>query len=121
MAKEIRWIASSKKDLRAMPKAIRADFGFELQEVTEGVTPPSAKVLKGLGGPDVLELIADEQSGTYRAVYTVRFGDVVYVLHAFHKKSKSGIATTKQDIDLIKARLQAAEADYDKTRKEANE
>lgn len=110
--KEIRWVGSSRRDLRAMPKAIRADFGFELQEVADGRTPLDAKVLKGFGGADVLELREDDESGTYRAVYTVRFEDMVFVLHAFQKKSHRGAATDKADIDLIKTRLSIAEADY---------
>lgn len=110
--RELRWVASSRRDLQAMPKGIRADFGFGLQEVSEGRTPDAAKVLKGFGAADVLELREDAPSGTYRAVYTVRFGTVVYVLHAFQKKARQGIATDQQDIALIRARLKAAEADF---------
>lgn len=110
--REIRWVGSSRKDLREMPKAIRADFGFELQEVADGRTPEDAKALKGFGAADVLELREDDEAGTYRAVYTVRFGDCVYVLHAFQKRSRQGIATGKADIELIKARLAIAETDY---------
>jgi len=114
MPRELRWVGSSRKDLRAMPKAVRADFGWELEEVAAGRVPPSAKALSGFGGSDVLELRAGEESGTYRAVYTVRFGDVVYILHTFQKKSTKGIATKKQDLALIEARLRAAKADYEK-------
>jgi phage-related protein len=110
--KTLCWLGSSKKDLRTLAKAIRADFGWALDEVAKGGTPESAKVLKGFGAADVLELVEDDAAGTYRAIYTVRFAEILYVLHVFQKKSKSGIATSKQDIDLIKQRLRAAEADY---------
>lgn len=116
--KEIRWVGSSRRDLRAMPKTIRADFGFELQEVADGRTPQDAKVLKGFGGADVMELREDDKGGTYRAVYTVRFEEMVFVLHAFQKKSHRGTATDKTDIDLIKSRLAIAEADYRRWKEE---
>ena len=73
--------------------------------------PPSAKPLKGFSGAGVLELIDDARGNTYRAVYTVRFSDVVYVLHVFLKKSKQGIATPKHEIDLIRERLKLAQSD----------
>ena len=78
----------------------------------EGNEPLAAKALKGFGGRTVLELIDDFDGDTYRAVYTVRFAGVVYVLHAFQKKAKKGIATPKQEVDLIKSRLRDAEAHY---------
>jgi phage-related protein len=71
-----------------------------------------AKVLKGFHGANVVEIISDDRAGTYRTVYTVRFAKAVFVLHVFQKKSKHGIATSKQDIDLIKNRLKLAEAIY---------
>lgn len=70
------------------------------------------KALKGFGGRSVLEIVASEEAGTYRAVYTVRFQDAIYVLHAFQKKSKRGIATPRKEIDLIRQRLAAAEQEY---------
>ncbi len=69
----------------------------------------AAKVLKGFGGSGVLEIVEDDQGGTYRAVYTVKFGEAVFVLHVFQKKSKSGIATPKPDLDIIRGRLKVAE------------
>jgi phage-related protein len=85
-----------------------------------GQHPPSARPLKGLGS-GVVELVEDFDKSTYRAVYTVRFGDAVYVLHAFKKKSKQGIKTPQTDIELIKRRLKDAEQDhaqrFDKERK----
>lgn len=70
----------------------------------------AAKALKGFGGAGVLEVVEDDTGGTYRAVYTVKFAEAVFVLHCFQKKSKSGTATPKHDIDLIRARLKIAEA-----------
>ena len=70
----------------------------------------AAKVLKGFGGAGVLELVEDDEGGTYRAVYTVRFAQAVFVLHCFQKKSKRGIATPKEDMEIIRARLKVAEA-----------
>ena len=70
----------------------------------------ASKVLKGFGGAGVLEVVEDHVGGTYRAVYTVKFAEAVFVLHCFQKKSKSGIATPKEDMDIIRARLKIAEA-----------
>jgi phage-related protein len=107
--KELVWVASSRKDLKGFPQAVRRTFGVALFAVQLGETPPEAKPLRGFGGASVLELVEDYDRGTYRAVYTVRFGSKVYVLHAFQKKSKRGIATPKQEIDLIRARFKIAE------------
>ena len=84
-------------------------MGFALYEAQCGLKPTAAKPLKGFGGAGVLEVVSDYQSDTYRAVYTVRLEDRVYVLHAFQKKSKKGIATPKAEIELIKRRLRQAE------------
>ena len=73
------------------------------------MTPPEAKPLRGFGGASVVELVEDYNRGTYRAVYTVKFASSVYVLHVFQKKSKRGIETPKQEIELIRARLKIAE------------
>jgi phage-related protein len=85
---------------------------YALNQVQEGEEPTAAKALKGFGGRNVLELIDDFDGDTYRAVYTVRFAGVVYVLHAFQKKAKKGVATPRQDIDLIKSRLRDAELHF---------
>jgi phage-related protein len=105
------WVASSKRDYKGFPSSVQDTLGFELFLAQTGQHPPSAKLLKGLGS-GVVELIADFDGDTYRAVYTVRFREAVYVLHAFKKKSKRGIATPKGDIDLIKRRLKDAESDH---------
>jgi phage-related protein len=86
--------------------------GYALHEVQEGGEPLAAKALRGFGGRAFLELADDFDNNTYRAVYTVRFAGVVYVLQAFQKKAKKGIATPLQDIELIKSRLREAELHY---------
>jgi phage-related protein len=105
------WVGSSKRDYRRFPERAQDNLGFALFLVQTGQSPPEAKLLKGLGS-GIVELVEDFDGDTYRAVYTVRFGKVVYVLHAFMKKSKRGIKTPKTDIDLIKRRLGDAERDF---------
>ena len=105
------WIGSSKRDYVAFPEKVQEEFGFELFLAQTGQHPPSAKILKGLGG-GVVELIQDFDGDTYRAVYTAHFATVVYVLHCFKKKSKQGIKTPQSDVDLIKRRYRDAEVDY---------
>jgi phage-related protein len=112
------WVGSSLKDLREFPEAVKDEMGFALYEAQCGLKPLDAKPLKGFGGANVLESVSNYQTGTYRAVYTVRFGERVYVLHAFQKKSKKGIATSQSDIELIKRRLMQAEALHEAWRKE---
>jgi phage-related protein len=107
----LRWVGSSKRDYGRFPARVQDNLGFALFLVQTGQHPPAAKPLKGLGS-GVVELVEDFDGDTYRAVYTVRFSRVVYVLHAFMKKSKRGIKTPKTDIDLIKQRLRDAEHDY---------
>jgi phage-related protein len=87
-------------------------MGYALYQAQLGRKAPSAKPLAGFGGAGVLEIVEDFQTNTYRAVYTVKFARLVYVLHAFQKKSKKGIATPKPEVDLIKRRLRFAEQDY---------
>ena len=106
------WIGSSRRDLRAMPDQVRRDIGQALYTAQQGATDPAAKPLKGFGGARVMEIVERDRSGTYRAVYTAQFGDTIYVLHVFQKKSKRGIATPKYDMDLIRRRLSVAERDY---------
>jgi phage-related protein len=109
LAKPLVWIASSKRDLKAFPRAVQRVLGQALEVAQFGLTPADAKPLKGFKGAGVLEVVEDHAGSTYRAVYTVRLAGRVYVLHAFQKKSKKGIATPKHVIDLIKARLKEAE------------
>jgi phage-related protein len=108
----VRWVGSSHKDVQSFPQPVRLEVGYALYAAQKGETDPAAKPLKGFGGRSVLEVVARNSGDTWRAVYTVRFGDAVYVLHAFQKKSNSGIATPKKEIDLIKRRLAEAERDH---------
>jgi len=112
MEKKLDFIGSSRKDIRAFPEEVKDDIGYALFEAQEGKKPTNAKSLKGFGGAGVLEIIENFSGDTYRAVYTVSFKKVIYVLHCFQKKSKRGIKTSQRDIDLIKKRLKAAEEDY---------
>jgi phage-related protein len=102
--KPLYWEASSKRDFKAFPIAVQKDLGVALFIVQLGSTPPSAKPLKGFGA-GVFELRDDHRGDTFRAVYAVKIGDAVHVLHAFKKKSKSGIATPKSAIEVIEKRL----------------
>jgi phage-related protein len=110
--KELIFVASAKKALQEFPLQIRRDIGFALYQVQQGKITRNSKPLQGFGGAGVLEIIEDYNGDTYRAVYTVKFEKVIYILHCFQKKSKKGKATPKQDIDLIKQRLKLAEISY---------
>jgi phage-related protein len=106
----LEWISSSHKDLMALPADVRRFFGYALSLAQAGDRHDAAKVLKGFGGAGVLEVVEDDVGGTYRAVYTVKFEEAVFVLHCFQKKSKSGITTPKEEIAVIRARLKVAQA-----------
>ena len=106
--KELVWVASSLKDLRAFPEEVRQVMGFALYQAQIGEKHVAAKPLRGFGSAGVLEAVEDHAGDTYRAVYTVRFAEAVYVLHAFQKKATRGSATPKHEIDLIRSRLAAA-------------
>ena len=110
--KDLVWIGTSRKEMQALPLPVRRTFGYALYAAQLGVRPPDAKPLKGFGGAGVLEVMEDYRGDTYRAVYTVRFAGMVYVLHVFQKKSKHGIGTPKQELDLIRERLKRAESLY---------
>ncbi len=110
--KPLHWVGSAKKDLLGFPEQVMDDVGFALGVVQYGGHPPSAKPWKGLG-PGVLEIVENDGSGTYRTVYTVRFRKAVYVLHAFQKKSPSGIRTARTDVKLVATRLITALQDYE--------
>src|SRR4030042_5301458 len=112
--KPVRWVGSSRRDLRAFPAAVRRDIGQALYAAQWGEEYPCVKALQGFGGRSVLEIVASYAGDTYRAVYTVRFENAIYVLHAFQKKSKRGASTPKTEIDMIRQRLAAAERDYQK-------
>jgi phage-related protein len=106
------FVGASRRELKAFPNDVRGSIGHALHQAQCGDEPDSAKALKGFGGRGVLEIVEDFDGNTYRAAYTVRFAGVIYVLHAFQKKSKKGIATPKQTIELIKSRLRTAEENY---------
>jgi phage-related protein len=107
--KPVFWVGSSRRDLRALPEQVRRDIGQALYTAQQGGTDPAAKPLKGFGGARVMEIVERYRGDAYRAVYTAQLGDGLYVLHVFQKKSKSGIATPKPDIDLIRRRYAEAQ------------
>lgn len=84
------WIGSSRRDLRGFPRQVKRDIGYALYAAQQGETDPAAKPMKGFGGQSVIEIIADQKGNTWRAVYTVRFTEAVYVLHAFQKNIEEG-------------------------------
>jgi phage-related protein len=105
-------MGTSLQDLRCFPRSVRIDIGHALFAAQQGKTDPAAKPLKGFGGASVVELVVSHHRNAWRAVYTVRFQDAIYVLHVFQKKSTRGIATPAREIALIKQRLAEAERDY---------
>ena len=108
----VHWVGSSKRDFLAFPEGVKDDMGNALGVAQFGGTAPSAKPWKGLGA-GVLELVESREGNAYRAVYTVRFEEAVYVLHAFQKKSPSGVRTARTDVALVARRLKAAQRDYE--------
>jgi len=110
-SKPLLWVGSSREDLCEFPVEVRKAMGHALYLAQIGLKASDAKPLRGFGSAGVLEVMDDHDGDTYRAVYTVKFKGMVFVLHAFQKKSKKGIATPKSDLDLIKARLKTA-AEY---------
>jgi phage-related protein len=118
----VHWIGRSLADLKEFPDLAQRNIGFALWFAQRGDKHPSAKPLKGFGGSGVLEIVGVLHGDTYRAIYTVRFAKSIYVLHAFKKKSKSGIKTPRHELALIESRLKWAAADYQRWLKEqANE
>src|SRR4051812_14249329 len=110
--KPVSWVGSSYKDFLEFPDPVQDAMGYALYQAQIGMKHYSAKPLKGFGGAGVLEIVAASSGDAFRAVYTVKFATAVYVLHAFQKKSKSGIKTPAEDLELIRHRLNAAEGDY---------
>lgn len=106
------FIAGARQELKTFPVEVQHDIGRALMAVQSGFKPRNAKPLKGFGGASVLEIIEDHRGSTYRVIYTIRFGKIIYVLHCFQKKSKKGISTPKQNLDLIRKRLSRAEEAY---------
>jgi len=110
--KPVEWVGSSLENLKTFPEEVQQVVGYALYLAQCGEKHPSAKPLKGFKGAGVLEVVENFDKDTYRAVYTVKLAGVVYVLHAFQKKSKQGIATPKQEIDLIETSLKRAKEHY---------
>jgi len=108
-ARPVTWVGSSRADLKRFPQPVRRDMGKALYAAQCGETDPAARPMRGFGGARVMEIVDLHDTNTYRAVYTARFGEAIYVLHAFQKKSKRGIATPAREIDLIRRRLAEAE------------
>ena len=106
------WVGSSKKDFLGFPESVKDEMGNALGLAQFGGKHPSAKPWKGQG-PGVFEVVEDHDGDTFRAIYTVRFKEVVYVLHAFQKKSPTGIRTAQVDVDLVERRLKAAQQDHE--------
>ena len=107
--KPVIWIGSSRRDFRALPEELKSRMGYALYVAQLGGKHRDAKPLKGFGGAGVVEVVADHQGDTFRAVYTVRFAAAVYVLHVFQKKAKKGRATPRFEMKLIEQRLRDAE------------
>jgi phage-related protein len=110
--KPVRWVGSSRRELRSFPPDVRRDIGQALFTAQQGKTDPAAKPLKGFGGASVMEIVTSRQGDAWRAVYTVKIENAIYVLHVFQKKSTKGIATPAREIELIKRRLADAERDH---------
>ncbi|MEM9452329.1 MAG: type II toxin-antitoxin system RelE/ParE family toxin [Cyanobacteria bacterium P01_E01_bin.6] len=110
--KPVLWVGSALKDLKAFPEEVRSEVGFALFQAQRGEKPLNTKPLKGYSGASVLEIRENFDKDTYRVVYTVQFAKAVYVLHAFQKKSKTGIATPKKDLATIDSRLKDAQQHY---------
>ena len=108
----VHWVGSSKRDFLTFPEKVKDAMGNALGIAQFGGTAPSAKPWKGLGAR-VLELVESREGNAYRAIYTVRFEEAVYVLHAFQKKSPSGVRTARTDVALVARRLKAAQNDYE--------
>ncbi len=106
--KPLVWVATSREDLKEFPEEVQRVMGYALYLAQIGRKHPDATPLKGFGGAAVLEVVEDFAGNAYRAVYTMKMADVVYVLHAFQKKSKRGIKTSRADIERVKDRLKLA-------------
>ncbi len=106
--KPVHWIASSKRNLMSFPTIIRREAGHSLYLAQKGDKGVNAVPMVGFGDASVIEVVMNEMAGTFRAIYTVRFQHAIYVLHAFQKKSKTGISTPQTDLDLVKRRFKVA-------------
>lgn len=112
--KAVRWIGTSYDNWKSFPDEVQDAMGYALDLAQQGKKPANVKSLKGFKGSSVMEILDDFDGNTYRAIYTVHFKEAIYVLHAFQKKSKKGIAMSKSDFRLIRQRLTAARIHYEK-------
>ncbi|GAA0537931.1 phage-related protein [Rhizomicrobium palustre] len=110
--KPLAWVGSAKRDFLEFPMPVISEMGNALGVAQFGGLHPSAKPWKGQGS-GVFEVVEDFDGDTYRAVYTVRFREVIYVLHAFQKKSPKGIKTARGDVEMVARRLKIAQEDYE--------
>jgi phage-related protein len=115
--KLLKWVGSSYKDLTKFPDEVKRSMGYALHLAQIDERHPHMKVLSGMGNSKIAEIRENDMSGTYRVVYTLEIQNFVFVLHAFQKKSKSGIATSKQDMDIINNRLKEARAYYNEIKR----
>ncbi len=109
--KKIVWLGNSLENLQNFPEDVKDIVGYALPKAQKGLTPKNTKPLTGIK-PTVMEIVVPYDSNAYRAVYTTKIGEVIYVLHCFQKKSKHGVKTPPKDLDLIKQRLKVAEEDH---------
>ncbi len=110
--KPLEWLGNTRRAVSGFPKSVRQVIGQALYAAQLGDKHQDAKPLRGFGGASVVEVISDYDGDTFRAVYTVRFRGVVYTLHAFQKKAKTGIKTPRKELNIIKQRLREAQHDY---------
>ena len=110
--KPVRWVGTSLQDLRTFPDPVKREVGQALFTAQQGRTDPAAKPLRGFGGASVLEIVTRHEGNAWRTVYTVRFQDAIYVLHAFQKKSTRGTSTPAREINVVRKRLAEAERDH---------
>ncbi len=108
--KPVVWLSSTRRDIQELPVKVKRDFGNALGQAQKGKKHPDAKPLLGFGGASVLEIVSNFDTDAYRAIYTVRFEEAIYVLHIFQKKSTQGRKTLRRDLEIIHVRLQQAQA-----------
>ena len=116
--KPVEWLGSKLSDLRELPAPVQDDFGYALYLAQTGDKHPHSKPLRGYHGAGVLEVVQQHDAQAYRAIYSVRFVEAVYVLHIFQKKSRSGIATPIQEMRVVELRLKEALRRHDEWEKE---
>lgn len=110
--KKLVWVGSSREDLKEFPPPVCSAIGYALFFAQSGKKHPHTKTLSGMGGASVIEIKENDPSGTYRLIYTIETEEYIFILHAFQKKSKSGKATPKQELDMVKKRLKESRVLY---------